>query len=213
MVRRSVTYFVGTALILGAGCERESATTRERVVTDTALARDIWQKLRAADWERRVGPRLGLWVSIGRQQLVGLESDRVRFAYRCSTALRGPGNRADTFQTPLGWHRVDERFGDGVPWGGIFRERQYAGEIWNPGRRTGEDLILSRILWLRGLEPGVNAGKGVDSHDRYIYIHGTPEEDKLGTPASHGCIRLSSDDVIALFDQAPTDTPVLITAW
>ena len=74
-------------------------------------------------------------------------------------------------------------------------------------------MILSRIMWLRGLESGVNAEQGIDSHERYIYFQGTPEEDKLGTPVSLGCVRMSNKDAIELFDRSATGTPVMITDW
>lgn len=169
--------------------------------------------LREAGWDDRVGGELGLWVSVARQRLVGVLGDRVRFVYRCSTAANGVGSRTDSNQTPLGWHEVGERFGDGLPWGTVLSSRNATGAVWEPGQETAKDLVLSRILWLRGLEPGLNQGKGIDSHDRYIYIHGTPAEAKLGTPASLGCVRLSNDDVIELFDIAATGTKLLITEW
>lgn len=173
----------------------------------------VRQRLEAAGWDKRVGDGLGLWVSVGRQQLAGIEKGRVRFVYACSTAAKGAGNRENSHQTPLGWHEIAERYGEGLPWGAIFRERKYTGKAWNPGNETTKDFILSRILWLRGLEPGANQGPGIDSHARYIYIHGTPAERRLGTPSSLGCIRLSNDDVIALFDVAASGTKVLITQW
>jgi len=166
--------------------------------------------LTAAGWDASVGDELGLWVSVARQQLIGVRGGRVRFVYRCSTAAKGVGSRENSYRTPLGWHEVGERFGDGLSWGAVLSSRKPTGAVWKPGEKTAKDLVLSRILWLRGLEPGLNKGKGIDSHDRYIYIHGTPAEAKLGTPASMGCVRLSNDDVIALFDVAATGTKVLI---
>jgi len=170
-------------------------------------------RLLAAGWEARVGDELGLWVSVERQQLAGVQGRRVRFVYRCSTAAKGTGSRENSNRTPLGWHKVDERYGSGLPAGAVLSSRKATGAVWKPGDKTAKDLVLSRILWLRGLEPGLNQGKGIDSHDRYIYIHGTPAEAKLGMPASMGCVRLSNDDVIALFDVAGTGTKVLITQW
>lgn len=177
------------------------------------LNEDDAKRLEKAGWNDRVGDRLGLWVSVARQRLFGVAKGRVRFAYACSTAAKGVGNRAGSYQTPTGWHEIQERFGEGLPHGAIFKERKHTGKTWDPADPTRDDLILSRILWLRGLEPGVNAGPGIDSHARYIYIHGTPEEDKLGTPASRGCIRLSNDDVIELFGRTPSGTRVIITEW
>ncbi len=171
------------------------------------------RRLADAGWGERVGEGLGLWVSVERQALFGIEHGLVKFGYRCSTAARGTGNRVDSNQTPLGWHEIAEVIGNGLPEGAVFSERKYTGKVWKPGEVTEKDLILSRILWLRGLEPGRNAGPGVDSYARYIYIHGTPAEDKLGTPASMGCVRLSNKDVIHLSERVKVGTRVLITEW
>ncbi|MFQ5430711.1 MAG: L,D-transpeptidase family protein [Phycisphaerae bacterium] len=183
------------------------------IETGSAPPDPVWTRLKAAGWTARVGDGLGLWVSVARQRLVGIERGRVRFVYRCSTAAKGTGNREHSHQTPLGWHAVAERFGGDLPRGAVLVGRKPTGAVWHPGDRTEKDLVLSRILWLKGLEPGLNQGAGVDSHDRYIYIHGTPAEEKLGSPASMGCIRLSNDDVIALYPIARTGVPVLITEW
>lgn len=189
------------------------AQAKEEVVMNQDLPVEDIERLQAAGWQEYASDCLGLWVSVARQQLTGIESGRVIFRYRCSTAAAGAGNRASSRQTPLGWHMVDERFGDGLPVGAVFKERKFSGRVYDPSNPTRDDLVLTRIMWLRGLEPGVNAGSGIDSHDRYIYIHGTPEEDRLGAPASMGCIRLSNQNVADLYDQAPTGTPVLITEW
>ncbi|HVP10974.1 MAG TPA: L,D-transpeptidase [Phycisphaerae bacterium] len=169
--------------------------------------------LRAAGWDERVGDAIALWVSVARQELIGIQNGRVVCRYPCSTAAAGAGSRVGSWQTPLGWHVIDERIGDGLPVGAIFKERKYTGRVWDPENRTHDDLILTRIMWLRGLEPGLNLGEGVDSHARFIYIHGTPEEDRLGTPASLGCIRMANRDVAELYDLTTTGTPVLITEW
>ncbi len=129
---------------------------------------------------------MGLWISVANQELIGIRDGIVQFRYPCSTASRGIGSRENSYQTPLGWHMIDERIGDGLPLGAILIERKFTGDVWKPGMKTEKDLVLTRILWLRGLEPGVNRGTGIDSHARYIYIHGTPAEAKLGMPASMG---------------------------
>ena len=119
-----------------------------------------------------------------------------------STAMAGVGNRVGSNQTPSGWHRIEERIGDGEPLGRVFRSRLPQPEILSGDQLVAPesgDYVLTRILWLRGLQPGWNAGPGVDSHDRCIYLHGTNQEQLLGTPASHGCIRLSNSDVVAVF--------------
>lgn len=192
---------------------RIATTPSETIRALYALPDDVRQRLDDVGWKARVADRLGLWVSISGQRLVGIQSGVAQFVYPCSTAARGTGNREGSNQTPLGWHEVAERIGDGLPEGAVFTERKYAGRAWTKDAPTEKDFVLTRILWLRGLEPGTNLGKGVDSHDRYIYIHGTPAEDKIGTPASLGCIRMRNRDVIELFDCAPIGTPLLITEW
>ncbi len=107
-----------------------------------------------------------------------------------------------------------KKIGKGRPIGAIFKERCYTGVIWQKNTPlSSEDLILTRILWLKGLENGVNQGKGIDTYHRYIYIHGTSEEHKLGEPASNGCIRISNHHIINLFDLTKINSPVLITKW
>lgn len=124
--------------------------------------------------------------------------------YPLSTSKFGTGNASGSNQTPLGWHKVQERFGADAAPGSVFVSRRATGRVVPPeGWRApspAEDLVLTRILWLVGLEPGVNSGRGIDSHERCIYIHGTNQEQLLGSPASHGCIRLSNADVVHLFD-------------
>jgi hypothetical protein len=183
------------------------------IVAGSDLTADYMERLNTSGWNDIVGDGLGLWVSVAHQELVGIQKGRVEFKFACSTAAAGTGSRVGSWQTPIGWHAIDERFGDGLPVGAVFKERKYTGRVWNPANRTRDDLILTRIMWLRGLEPGVNSGQGIDSHERFIYIHGTPEEDKLGTPASLGCIRMANQDVAELYDMTTTGTPVLITEW
>ena len=125
-------------------------------------------------------------------------------AYAVSTATRGPGECEGSLQTPLGLHEIRAKIGAGEPEGAVFEGRRPTGEICTPERMRAEperDWILSRILWLRGREPGRNRGAAVDSMRRYIYIHGTPDETSLGTPVSHGCIRMRNTDVIDLFER------------
>lgn len=164
-----------------------------------------------AGWGRPV-----LVVRADHQRLYVWDAGREVEIYPVSTAERGLGNRMGSQQTPLGLHRVADRIGDTVPWGVVFRGRAPTGEVApilsGPGERSEVDRITSRILWLDGLESGVNHGGGVDSHARYIYIHGTDEEGRIGTPASHGCIRMRNDDIIALFPRVPLHSLVLILA-
>ncbi len=123
--------------------------------------------------------------------------------YRVSTARAGLNAREGSGGTPPGRHRVARLFGHTAAPGQVFVSRRAVkGRILPPEawRGTGDkDYVLTRILWLDGLEPGVNRGGAVDSRARYIYVHGTNQEQRLGTPASHGCIRMANTDVIAFF--------------
>ncbi|MGM0516231.1 MAG: L,D-transpeptidase family protein [Pseudomonadota bacterium] len=144
-------------------------------------------------------------VDVAAQRLYLFERGAFAAAYPVSTAERGTGNREGSMRTPLGLHRVAEKFGGDAPTGMIFRGRQATGEIaeilTGADERAQRDDVTTRILWLDGLEPGVNRGGDVDSKRRYIYIHGTPEEGRIGRPASHGCVRMTNADVIELFDR------------
>lgn len=153
-----------------------------------------------------------LRVSLARQclraELPGLVAD-----YPISTALAGPGEQRDSGCTPRGRHRVRALIGADQPAGAVFIGRRPTGEIYTPALGAAHperDWILSRILWLGGLEPGRNRYGRVDSQSRYIYIHGTNEEARLGEPVSHGCIRMANADVIALFAHVAPNTEVWI---
>lgn len=158
-----------------------------------------------AEARRRGLPHDGvlLVVDIERQVLVCLDVQGNRRQYPVSTAARGRANRRDSLGTPPGWHRVAERFGLNAPPGTEFASREATGRILGQEHwmDDGEhDAILTRILWLDGLEDGINRGGEVDSHERYIYIHGTNHEQHLGSPASRGCVRMANLDIIALAD-------------
>lgn len=145
-----------------------------------------------------------LVVDVASQILTVMEAGRPVQRLLVSTAKAGIGNQAGSNKTPLGWHRVEERIGEGEPMGRVFRSRIPQNEVLSGAQLSAAesgDYVLTRILWLRGLQPGYNAGSGVDSHDRCIYVHGTNQEQLLGIPASHGCIRLSNRDVVALFER------------
>ena len=127
--------------------------------------------------------------------------------FRCSTSRFGIGQQEGSNRTPLGLHRIAEKIGGGWPAGAVFQSRQFAGYTW---RGLAGAKITTRILWLEGLEPRLNRGGRVDSHARYIYIHGTGDEPGLGKPASSGCIQLAADDLIPLYDRLPSGTLVWI---
>ncbi len=131
--------------------------------------------------------------------------------YLISSAALGAGERQGSFQTPRGRHQITEKIGGEAPIHAVFRARQPTGVIWSAesaAHQPGQDWILSRILWLSGLEPGKNLGGEVDTHARYIYIHGTADEARLGTPVSHGCIRMGNADIIELFEMIDVGTVV-----
>ena len=156
-----------------------------------------------------VKPEEYLAVESSTQQMLHIVNNSIRHLYRVSTGRNGTGNREGSNQTPLGIHRIVEKIGADAPAGAIFRDRLDTGEIWYPGL-TEDNLILSRILRLKGLEAGINAGPGIDTYERYIYIHGTNQEKQIGTPISHGCICMKNSDIIALFDMIKEDTLVVI---
>ena len=131
-------------------------------------------------------------------------------AWPVSTAHAGIGGAEGSYRTPPGWHRVHRRIGEGAEAGSVFVAREPTGEIWR-GQPRDDDLILTRILTLDGLEEGVNRGAGCNSLERYIYLHGTNHERLLGRPTSHGCVRLANADVRRLFDDVREGDYVLIT--
>ncbi len=144
-----------------------------------------------------------LLVSINDQTLQFFEGGEPKKAFVISTSKRPPSNRKGSLGTPRGLHRIDEKIGAGSPPGIVFKGRRSTGfhYLEYPNPEGAECLVTSRILWLRGLEDGVNAGGGVDSHDRYIYIHGTNREDRLGTPQSAGCVVMNNIEIVELFEQ------------
>lgn len=156
---------------------------------------------------------LRLEVAVSKQKMVLFDGERPIKEYVVSTSRYGLGNRLASNKTPLGRHRIAKKIGEGAPLGAIFKSRVFTGKVSaiNLSDRPGlEDRVTSRILWLEGLEKGVNRGGRVDSFRRCIYIHGTPDEGLIGRPASHGCIRMKNKEVIELFDRVPLGTPILI---
>lgn len=152
-------------------------------------------------------------VSIATQKLLFVKNGGVLTSYPISSSVYGIGNRAGSNQTPLGAHKISHKIGDGAAVGAVFRSRAVTGEmatIYTDDTDVEDDLVTTRILWLQGLESGINQGRGIDSHARYIYIHGTPEEGLIGQPASHGCIRMYNQDVVELFDAVQVGTLVEI---
>ena len=150
-----------------------------------------------------------------RQKVKQLKNHQVNKSYLISTALKGIGQNKNSFQTPIGTHYIRAKIGKDLPPLSIFEARRPTGRIWNKEDAESypnQDWVLSRILWLSGKELGVNRLGSLDTMQRFIYIHGTPDESQLGEPFSHGCIRMSNDDVIELFDLVSAGTIVHINA-
>lgn len=148
-------------------------------------------------------------VDVARQDACLLVNGEGVTLHPVSTAAAGVGGEAGSMRTPPGWHRVHERIGDGAPPRMAFSSRVATGQAWD-GAATPDDLILGRVLTLEGLEIGVNRGPGHDSLERYIYLHGTNHEESIGLPASHGCVRLRTADMLELFDRVREGDAVLI---
>ncbi len=155
---------------------------------------------------------LHLEVQLATQTLTLWRNGRAH-TWPISTAANGAGERKGSYQTPRGWHYVRARIGAGCLPGTVFVRRRPTGEIYSPelaARYPNRDWILTRILWLCGQEPGFNRLGEVDTFQRYIYIHGTPDTEPMGQPASHGCIRMHSAALLELFDRVPIGTGVEI---
>lgn len=146
--------------------------------------------------------QLVIFVNISRQKLYLVKEENILKSYSVSTSKFEIGSQVGSNKTPQGVHRIAEKIGDGVKIGTIIKQgiitRRLA-EIHTDSTDVNEDLVTTRLLWLQGLEKGLNKGKGVDSFQRRIYIHGTPEEGLIGKPASHGCIRMKNKDIVELF--------------
>ena len=150
-------------------------------------------------------------IDLSRQSLRLLEGRTLLREYRVSTAEKGAGEKSGSFQTPRGRHKIRAKIGRGAPPGAVFVSRRFTGELYSKELRErypARDWILTRILWLSGLEPGKNRLRDVDTMRRYIYLHGTPDETPLGKPGSHGCVRMANRDIVELFDLVKPGTEV-----
>lgn len=152
-----------------------------------------------------------LYISVARQHMYHVRNGKLVAEHPIATARNGLGTQRDSYRTPTGLHRISEKIGDDVPPFGILKDRIYTGELADPDfAGVDKDWITSRVLWLDGLEPGHNQGGAVDSHDRFIYIHGTANERSIGSPTSRGCIRMLNADVIALYDEVDLGALVVV---
>jgi len=177
----------------------------------------LWQEI-----SDQIAPQLGhnlalvyerplIYIDTTRQRLhhIDIEPKRTRF-YTISTAAAGLGNQFDSHKTPSGIHQIKQKVGSGEPIGTVFKGREPTGKISTQIDNQDEDEITTRILWLDGMEQDVNLGSVCDTFSRYIYIHGTSDEKRIGQAVSHGCIRMNNQDVIKLFDNAQVNDLVFI---
>jgi UDP-N-acetylmuramate-alanine ligase len=165
---------------------------RVQALTSAALARPLAPVA--------APPRRWLLVDVALQRVLLMHGAEPASEWPVSTARAGIGGADGSLRTPPGWHRVHARIGAGAVAGAVFESREPTGAVWR-GEPREDDLILTRVLTLEGLEDGVNRGPGHDSLERYIYLHGTNHEAALGRPDSHGCVRLSNRAITEVFDQ------------
>ncbi len=173
----------------------------------------------SCEWVRKTCERLGiksaerfLFVRITTQTLQYYRNSSLVRSYVISTSLRPPSNIKNSLGTPRGLHEIAERIGAGQPAGMVFKGRiptgRHFSELSDEEQKT--NLITSRILWLRGLEPDVNLGGEVDTYDRYIYLHGTNHQERLGQPQSAGCVLMANLDLIELYEEVRPGDQVMI---
>ncbi|TAG32424.1 MAG: L,D-transpeptidase [Verrucomicrobia bacterium] len=156
-----------------------------------------------------------LWVRIGAQTMQFYRQTQLVKSYPISTSAKAPSNVSGSLGTPCGLHEIAERIGGEQPAGMVFKGRRPTGQHFSEHADDG-NLITSRILWLRGLDPGVNsglspAGVPVDTYERYVYLHGTNREDRLGHPQSAGCVLMANLDIIGLYEEVRAGDQVWIT--
>lgn len=165
--------------------------------------------LAACDKNKIAPTQFILIVNIAEQTVSLFKQNNFVKKFACSTSRFGIGQTEGSNCTPLGLHRIAEKIGTGAPVGTVFKSRQIVGHVSQPEFVNAK--ITTRILWLEGLESGFNQGGNVDSHARYIYLHGTADQNSIGKPASCGCIHLADADLILLFDLLPSGTLVWIS--
>lgn len=156
---------------------------------------------------------LSLEINIKDQTLSVMQNEEVIKSYSIATAKNGPGEQINSECTPRGKHIIRAKIGKDAGINTVFVARRDTGEVYDSELKQQfpeRDWILTRILWLSGCEPGINRLGNVDTMRRYIYIHGCPDEDEMGKPGSHGCIKMRNDDVVELFNMVKAGTPVYI---
>ena len=191
----SKTYFLGLCVLYLSSCamlENQSNFNKNSILDKVESIESSYKDLDAL-----------LYVDIPSQQMFFLKKGEIFDIYSISSSFYGTGNKVNSLKTPLGKHEIYKKLGDNLPENAILKGRVWNGAIADIIKEpidTDFDHVTSRILWLDGLENGKNKGPGIDSRERFIYIHGTAEEGLIGKPASDGCIRMYNKDVIELFD-------------
>jgi len=201
MNRSFLNIALSLAVLLTSGCANLRFMNSQTKIPEACLA--TCEKL-------KITPTKFILVAhISSQTLSLFEDGKFVKTYRCSTSRFGIGQIEGSNRTPPGLHRIAEKIGGGEPAGTVFKSREIIGHTSQP--EFADAKITTRILWLEGLEPGFNQGTNVDSHERYIYIHGTSDQKTIGEPASCGCIHLADADLIWLFDTVPSGSLVWIS--
>ena len=191
----SKTYFLGLCVLYLSSCsmlENHNNFNKNSILDKVESIESSYKDLDAL-----------LYVDIPSQQMFFLKKGEIFDIYSISSSFYGTGNKVNSLKTPLGKHEIYKKLGDNLPENAILKGRVWNGAIADVIKEpidTDFDHVTSRILWLDGLENGKNKGPGIDSRERFIYIHGTAEEGLIGKPASDGCIRMYNKDVIELFD-------------
>ena len=193
--RMNKTYFLGLCVLYLSSCamlENQNNLNKNSVLEKIESIESSYEYLDAL-----------LYVDIPSQQMFFIKKGEIVNIYSISSSYYGTGNKVNSLMTPLGKHEIYKKLGENLPENAILKGRVWNGaiaEIIKEPLDTDFDHVTSRILWLDGLEEGKNKGPGIDSRERFIYIHGTAEEGLIGKPASDGCIRMYNKDVIELFD-------------
>ena len=193
--RMNKTYFLGLCVLYLSSCamlENQNNLNKNSVLEKIESIESSYEYLDAL-----------LYVDIPSQQMFFIKKGEIVNIYSISSSYYGTGNKVNSLMTPLGKHEIYKKLGENLPENAILKGRVWNGAIADIIKEpidTDFDHVTSRILWLDGLEEGKNKGPGIDSRERYIYIHGTAEEGLIGKPASDGCIRMYNRDVIELFD-------------
>ena len=193
--RMNKTYFLGLCVLYLSSCamlENQNNFNKNSILEKIESIESSYEYLDTL-----------LYVDIPSQQMFFIKKGEIVNIYSISSSYYGTGNKVNSLMTPLGKHEIYKKLGENLPENAILKGRVWNGAIADIIKEpidTDFDHVTSRILWLDGLEEGKNKGPGIDSRERFIYIHGTAEEGLIGKPASDGCIRMYNKDVIELFD-------------